>query len=92
MTEAPPILDLTAQTPDLRPDAPFNDTRAWTRANLTPDLWTVPVIDEARDELRAVVEAGLARSFQIPQLFTSATVFDNLLVASGIAPNGSKRN
>ena len=34
---------------------------------------------------RGVVEAGLARSFQVPQLFTSASVFDNLLVAIGIA-------
>lgn len=34
---------------------------------------------------RGVVEAGLARSFQVPQLFTSASVFENLLVAIGIA-------
>lgn len=34
---------------------------------------------------RQIVQSGLARSFQVPQLFTSATVFDNLLVAVGIA-------
>jgi branched-chain amino acid transport system ATP-binding protein len=34
---------------------------------------------------RGVVAAGLARSFQVPQLFASATVFENLLVAIGIA-------
>lgn len=39
---------------------------------------------------RGVVEAGLARSFQIPQLFGSATVFDNLLVAVGIAEAGAR--
>lgn len=36
-------------------------------------------------EPRAIVLAGLARSFQIPQLFASATVFENLLFAVGIA-------
>jgi branched-chain amino acid transport system ATP-binding protein len=41
--------------------------------------------DITRYDPRAVVDAGLARSFQIPQLFGSATVFDNLLVAIGIA-------
>ena len=41
--------------------------------------------DITRYHPRAVVDAGLARSFQIPQLFGSATVFDNLLVAIGIA-------
>jgi branched-chain amino acid transport system ATP-binding protein len=34
---------------------------------------------------RQIVQAGLARSFQVPQLFASATVFDNLLIAVGIA-------
>ena len=34
---------------------------------------------------RQVVHAGLTRSFQVPQLFASDTVFNNLLVAVGIA-------
>jgi hypothetical protein len=55
MSDAPTILDLTGETQNLRPDKPFNDIRAWTRANLTPDLWTVLVTDSMRDELRAVV-------------------------------------
>lgn len=39
---------------------------------------------------RGVVGAGLARSFQIPQLFASASVFDNLLIAIGIAEAGAR--
>jgi branched-chain amino acid transport system ATP-binding protein len=37
---------------------------------------------------RQVVRAGLTRSFQVPQLFASDTVFNNLLVAVGIAQSG----
>ena len=34
---------------------------------------------------REVTNTGIARSFQIPQLFDSATVFENLLIALGVA-------
>ncbi len=36
---------------------------------------------------RDVIAAGISRSFQIPQVFSTATVFDNLLIACGIAGN-----
>jgi branched-chain amino acid transport system ATP-binding protein len=38
---------------------------------------------------RAVVAAGISRSFQVPQVFSTASVFDNLLIACGIAQSGS---
>ncbi len=34
---------------------------------------------------RAITRLGLCRSFQVPQVFLSETVFDNMLVAYGIA-------
>jgi len=34
---------------------------------------------------REVIAAGISRSFQIPQVFSTASVFDNLLIACGIA-------
>jgi branched-chain amino acid transport system ATP-binding protein len=34
---------------------------------------------------RDIVRAGIARSFQVPQVFGTATVFENLLIACGIA-------
>jgi branched-chain amino acid transport system ATP-binding protein len=37
---------------------------------------------------RAVINAGISRSFQVPQVFGSATIFDNVLVALGIAHDG----
>jgi branched-chain amino acid transport system ATP-binding protein len=37
---------------------------------------------------REVTDTGVARSFQIPQLFNSATVFENLMIAMGIADAG----
>jgi branched-chain amino acid transport system ATP-binding protein len=37
---------------------------------------------------RQVVAAGIARSFQVPQVFATASVLDNLLVACGIAAGG----
>ena len=36
---------------------------------------------------RDVTKLGLCRSFQVPQVFLSETVFDNMLVAYGIAEN-----
>ena len=39
---------------------------------------------------RQVVQAGLTRSFQVPQLFTSASVFENLLISIGIAQSGQR--
>jgi len=38
---------------------------------------------------RAVIAAGISRSFQVPQIFTSVTVADNLLIALGVAEGGA---
>ncbi|HJT06116.1 MAG TPA: ABC transporter ATP-binding protein [Stellaceae bacterium] len=38
---------------------------------------------------RAIIAAGISRSFQVPQVFTSASVADNLLIACGIAEGGA---
>ncbi len=35
--------------------------------------------------VRAITRLGLCRSFQVPQVFLSETVFDNLMIAFGIA-------
>ncbi len=34
---------------------------------------------------REVIAAGISRSFQVPQVFGTASVFDNLLIACGVA-------
>jgi branched-chain amino acid transport system ATP-binding protein len=38
---------------------------------------------------RAVIAAGISRSFQVPQVFTSMSVADNLLIACGVAEGGA---
>src|SRR5580658_4006587 len=35
-----------------------------------------------------VIAAGISRSFQVPQVFATSSVFDNLLIACGIAEGG----
>jgi branched-chain amino acid transport system ATP-binding protein len=37
---------------------------------------------------RAIIKAGIARSFQVPQVFGTASIFDNVLIAIGIAQDG----
>jgi branched-chain amino acid transport system ATP-binding protein len=37
---------------------------------------------------RAIINAGISRSFQVPQVFGTATIFDNVLIALGIAQDG----
>lgn len=37
---------------------------------------------------RDIINAGIARSFQVPQVFGTATVFENVLIALGIAQSG----
>jgi branched-chain amino acid transport system ATP-binding protein len=37
---------------------------------------------------RAVIAAGISRSFQVPQVFTSVSAADNLLIAQGVAEGG----
>ncbi len=37
---------------------------------------------------RQIAKAGIARSFQVPQVFASASVIDNLLIAFGVAEDG----
>jgi branched-chain amino acid transport system ATP-binding protein len=37
---------------------------------------------------RAIIRAGISRSFQVPQVFGTATIFDNVLIALGIAHDG----
>src|SRR3977135_2798149 len=39
---------------------------------------------------RQITRLGICRSFQIPQLFNSLTVYDNLLVGIGIVVSGGK--
>lgn len=34
---------------------------------------------------RLITQMGICRSFQVPQIFTTSTVFDNLLIALGVA-------
>jgi branched-chain amino acid transport system ATP-binding protein len=36
---------------------------------------------------REVIASGISRSFQVPQVFATASVFDNLLIACGVADN-----
>jgi branched-chain amino acid transport system ATP-binding protein len=38
---------------------------------------------------REVIRSGISRSFQVPQVFGTASVFDNLLIAIGIAEAGA---
>ena len=38
---------------------------------------------------RAIIAAGISRSFQVPQIFTSVSVADNLLIACGVAEGGA---
>jgi branched-chain amino acid transport system ATP-binding protein len=38
---------------------------------------------------REIIAAGISRSFQVPQVFATASVFDNLLIACGIAQGGA---
>jgi branched-chain amino acid transport system ATP-binding protein len=38
---------------------------------------------------RRITRLGICRSFQVPQVFLSATVFDNLLIALGVAEQGT---
>jgi branched-chain amino acid transport system ATP-binding protein len=37
---------------------------------------------------RTIIKAGISRSFQVPQVFGTATIFDNVLIALGIAHDG----
>jgi len=37
---------------------------------------------------RSIINAGISRSFQVPQLFATVTAFDNVLIALGIAQDG----
>jgi branched-chain amino acid transport system ATP-binding protein len=54
---------------------------------LKPDAGSIQFEGEDVTRLapRAVTRLGICRSFQVPQLFVTQTVADNLLVASGIA-------
>lgn len=38
---------------------------------------------------KAATEIGICRSFQIPQLFSTGTLFENLMIAMGIAEEGA---
>jgi branched-chain amino acid transport system ATP-binding protein len=54
---------------------------------IRPDRGSIRFADRSLVGLapRAVTRLGISRSFQIPQLFTSLTLRENLLVAEGIA-------
>ena len=55
MTTAQPVLDLAAGAPNLRPQQPFRNARAWTRASLRPASWMVPVDGAVLKELHELV-------------------------------------
>ena len=54
---------------------------------LTPTSGTIEFLGRDITALppRAIIAAGISRSFQVPQVFSTASVFDNLLIACGIA-------
>lgn len=54
---------------------------------LTPSSGTVEFLgrDITARPPREIIAAGISRSFQVPQVFATASVFDNLLIACGIA-------
>ena len=58
---------------------------------LTPDSGSVAFLGRDITALppRAVIAAGISRSFQVPQIFTSLSVADNLLIACGVAEGGA---
>lgn len=60
---------------------------------IRPDAGTIRLLGRDITGLgpRAITALGVARSFQVPQLFDELTVSDNLLVAVGIAP-GRRRS
>jgi branched-chain amino acid transport system ATP-binding protein len=58
---------------------------------LKPDSGRVAFLGRDITQLppRAIIAAGISRSFQVPQVFTSASVADNLLIALGLAESGA---
>ncbi len=47
--------------------------------------WQVPTYSSRRPGQVVITRLGLCRSFQVPQVFLSESVFDNMLIAYGIA-------
>jgi branched-chain amino acid transport system ATP-binding protein len=54
---------------------------------LTPTSGTIEFLgrDITARPPRDIIAAGISRSFQVPQVFSTASVFDNLLIACGVA-------
>ena len=69
-----PAIDLTSSTPATRPTGPFSNAKVWRRSDLSPSDWTVPVTDEVKQELNAVV-ADLRRQ-QMPVDLLDPAEFD----------------
>ena len=55
--------------------------------HLAPDRGAIEFMGRSilGHSVRAIARMGLCRSFQVPQVFLSETVFDNLMIAYGIA-------
>lgn len=73
MTAVQPSLDLTQATKGTRPPAPFANAKTWTRASLSPTTWTVPVGDDVKRELQAVV--GQLRRQNLPMFMLDPAYF-----------------
>jgi branched-chain amino acid transport system ATP-binding protein len=58
---------------------------------LKPSSGTIAFLGRDITQLppRAIIAAGISRSFQVPQIFTSVSVADNLLIACGLAEGGA---
>ena len=67
-------LDLTADSPNRRPQAPFRNAKTWTRADFTPQDWTVPVSSAVCDELHAI--AGQLTQQTLPLFMLNPDQFD----------------
>ena len=58
---------------------------------LKPSSGTIAFLGRDITQLppRAIIAAGISRSFQVPQVFASQSVADNLLIACGVAEGGA---
>jgi len=58
---------------------------------LKPSSGTIAFLGRDITQLppRAIIAAGISRSFQVPQVFASLSVADNVLIACGVAEGGA---
>lgn len=62
------VLNLSSNTPDLRPSAPFRNVKTWTRADFTPRDWTVPVTVTVKNELHSIVDQLTSQNLPLHML------------------------